>query len=212
MSAPDSLPEGFTEFEMMSFGTMMLTEGKVGWLCNIDQTGFRSSSWNYIAKQKKVPEAWQLDFTEFIVRTSSKSCSLNYLFLGGNLTRWRIHKTFIDRKCTFSILFCIFNLYKIYKLFFWINKVAVFYTFVVVWICADQPGVRVWDKITNHNKMILFYILALFGFSLNVLTIVAFWKIKEIQTPGNFLILNLALSDCGICINAFIAAFSSFLR
>ncbi|XP_070802083.1 RPE-retinal G protein-coupled receptor [Pituophis catenifer annectens] len=53
---------------------------------------------------------------------------------------------------------------------------------------------------------------ALFGFSLNVLTIVAFWKIKEIQTPGNFLILNLALSDCGICINAFIAAFSSFLR
>ncbi|XP_034290644.1 RPE-retinal G protein-coupled receptor [Pantherophis guttatus] len=53
---------------------------------------------------------------------------------------------------------------------------------------------------------------ALFGFSLNVLSIVAFWKIKEIQTPGNFLILNLALSDCGICINAFIAAFSSFLR
>ncbi|XP_013915561.1 PREDICTED: RPE-retinal G protein-coupled receptor [Thamnophis sirtalis] len=53
---------------------------------------------------------------------------------------------------------------------------------------------------------------ALFGFSLNVLTIIAFWKIKEIQTPGNFLILNLALSDCGICINAFIAAFSSFLR
>uniref|UniRef100_A0A8C5SJ10 RPE-retinal G protein-coupled receptor n=1 Tax=Laticauda laticaudata TaxID=8630 RepID=A0A8C5SJ10_LATLA len=53
---------------------------------------------------------------------------------------------------------------------------------------------------------------ALFGFSLNVLTIVAFWKIKAIQTPGNFLILNLALSDCGICINAFIAAFSSFLR
>ncbi|XP_058044004.1 RPE-retinal G protein-coupled receptor [Ahaetulla prasina] len=53
---------------------------------------------------------------------------------------------------------------------------------------------------------------ALFGFSLNVLTIVAFWRIKEIQTPGNFLVLNLALSDCGICINAFIAAFSSFLR
>ncbi|XP_039199277.1 RPE-retinal G protein-coupled receptor isoform X1 [Crotalus tigris] len=53
---------------------------------------------------------------------------------------------------------------------------------------------------------------ALFGFSLNVLTIVAFWKVKEIQTPGNFLIFNLALSDCGICINAFIAAFSSFLR
>uniref|UniRef100_A0A7N5J8M1 RPE-retinal G protein-coupled receptor n=1 Tax=Ailuropoda melanoleuca TaxID=9646 RepID=A0A7N5J8M1_AILME len=53
---------------------------------------------------------------------------------------------------------------------------------------------------------------ALFGFSLNVLTIISFWKIKELQTPGNFLIFNLALSDCGICINAFIAAFSSFLR
>ncbi|KAL7990295.1 hypothetical protein Chor_013725 [Crotalus horridus] len=64
----------------------------------------------------------------------------------------------------------------------------------------------------NRHKTILFRVLALFGFSLNVLTIVAFWKVKEIQTPGNFLIFNLALSDCGICINAFIAAFSSFLR
>ncbi|KAM6441809.1 RPE-retinal G protein-coupled receptor isoform 2-T2 [Liasis olivaceus] len=53
---------------------------------------------------------------------------------------------------------------------------------------------------------------ALFGFSLNMLTIVSFWKITELQTPGNFLIFNLALSDCGICINAFIAAFSTFLR
>ncbi|XP_016850490.1 RPE-retinal G protein-coupled receptor isoform X2 [Anolis carolinensis] len=53
---------------------------------------------------------------------------------------------------------------------------------------------------------------ALLGFSLNMLTIVSFWKIKELRTPGNFLVFNLALSDCGICFNAFIAAFSSFLR
>ncbi|XP_061490302.1 RPE-retinal G protein-coupled receptor isoform X2 [Rhineura floridana] len=53
---------------------------------------------------------------------------------------------------------------------------------------------------------------ALLGFSLNVLTIISFWKIKELRMPSNFLVFNLALSDCGICINAFIAAFSSFLR
>ncbi|XP_077203992.1 RPE-retinal G protein-coupled receptor isoform X1 [Paroedura picta] len=53
---------------------------------------------------------------------------------------------------------------------------------------------------------------ALLGFCLNGLTIISFYKIREIRTPGNFLVFNLALSDCGICINAFIAAFSSFLR
>ncbi|XP_066478318.1 RPE-retinal G protein-coupled receptor [Tiliqua scincoides] len=53
---------------------------------------------------------------------------------------------------------------------------------------------------------------ALLGFCLNGLTILSFCKIKELRTPGNFLVFNLALSDCGICMNAFIAAFSSFLR
>ncbi|CAM4581481.1 RPE-retinal G protein-coupled receptor isoform X1 [Lepidochelys kempii] len=53
---------------------------------------------------------------------------------------------------------------------------------------------------------------ALLGFCLNGLTIISFRKIKELRTPSNFLVLSLALADCGICINAFIAAFSSFLR
>ncbi|XP_054840037.1 RPE-retinal G protein-coupled receptor [Eublepharis macularius] len=53
---------------------------------------------------------------------------------------------------------------------------------------------------------------ALLGFCLNGLTIICFHKIKELRTPGNFLVFSLALSDCGICINAFVAAFSSFLR
>ncbi|NXN25374.1 RGR protein, partial [Nycticryphes semicollaris] len=53
---------------------------------------------------------------------------------------------------------------------------------------------------------------ALLGFCLNGLTILSFRKIKEIRTPSNLLVLSIALADCGICINAFIAAFSSFLR
>ncbi|XP_019411866.1 PREDICTED: RPE-retinal G protein-coupled receptor [Crocodylus porosus] len=53
---------------------------------------------------------------------------------------------------------------------------------------------------------------ALLGFCLNGLTIVSFRKIKELQTPGNLPIVSVALADCGICINAFIASFSSFLR
>ncbi|KAF2982872.1 hypothetical protein EK904_005807 [Melospiza melodia maxima] len=53
---------------------------------------------------------------------------------------------------------------------------------------------------------------ALLGFCLNGLTIISFRKIKELRTPSNLLVLSIALADCGICINAFIAAFSSFLR
>nr|XP_033799702.1 RPE-retinal G protein-coupled receptor [Geotrypetes seraphini] len=53
---------------------------------------------------------------------------------------------------------------------------------------------------------------ALLGFLLNGLTILSFYKIKELRTPNNLLIFSLAVADTGICINAFIAAFSSFLR
>ncbi|KAG8135225.1 hypothetical protein E2320_008265, partial [Naja naja] len=81
--------------------------------------------------------------------------------------------------------------------------------FTIGTILLVEEGFTEFDMMSFGTVMLT---EALFGFSLNVLTIVAFWKIKEIQTPGNFLILNLALSDCGICINAFIAAFSSFLR
>ncbi|XP_029466510.1 RPE-retinal G protein-coupled receptor isoform X2 [Rhinatrema bivittatum] len=53
---------------------------------------------------------------------------------------------------------------------------------------------------------------ALLGFLLNGLTILSFYKIKELRTPNNLLIFSLAVADTGLCINAFIAAFSSFLR
>ncbi|KAL2083574.1 hypothetical protein ACEWY4_021347 [Coilia grayii] len=52
----------------------------------------------------------------------------------------------------------------------------------------------------------------LLGFFLNAVTVVAFLKIKELRTPSNFLVFSLAMADMGICMNATVAAFSSFLR
>uniref|UniRef100_UPI00398F1AA1 retinal G protein coupled receptor a n=1 Tax=Pristiophorus japonicus TaxID=55135 RepID=UPI00398F1AA1 len=52
----------------------------------------------------------------------------------------------------------------------------------------------------------------LLGLLLNGITILSFYRIKELQTPSNLLIASLAVSDSGICLNACIAAFSSFLR
>ncbi|XP_007566298.1 retinal G protein coupled receptor a [Poecilia latipinna] len=52
----------------------------------------------------------------------------------------------------------------------------------------------------------------LLGFLLNAVTIVAFLKVRELRTPSNFLVFSLAMADIGICMNATIAAFSSFLR
>ncbi|XP_078055646.1 retinal G protein coupled receptor a [Mustelus asterias] len=53
---------------------------------------------------------------------------------------------------------------------------------------------------------------ALLGLLLNAITILSFCKIKELRTPSNLLVASLAVSDSGICLNAFVAAFSSFLR
>ncbi|XP_041032415.1 retinal G protein coupled receptor a isoform X1 [Carcharodon carcharias] len=53
---------------------------------------------------------------------------------------------------------------------------------------------------------------ALLGLLLNAITILSFYKIKEVRTPSNLLIASLAVSDSGICLNAFVAAFSTFLR
>lgn len=50
------------------------------------------------------------------------------------------------------------------------------------------------------------------GFFLNAVTIAAFLKVRELRTPSNFLVFSLALADIGICMNATVAAFSSFLR
>ncbi|TRY56781.1 hypothetical protein DNTS_035600 [Danionella cerebrum] len=52
----------------------------------------------------------------------------------------------------------------------------------------------------------------LLGFFLNAVTVIAFFKIRELRTPSNFLVFSLAMADMGISMNATIAAFSSFLR
>lgn len=52
----------------------------------------------------------------------------------------------------------------------------------------------------------------LLGFILNSVTVLAFLKVRDLRTPSNFLVFSLALADMGICMNATIAAFSSFLR
>ncbi|XP_032868690.1 RPE-retinal G protein-coupled receptor [Amblyraja radiata] len=53
---------------------------------------------------------------------------------------------------------------------------------------------------------------ALIGLLLNGLTILSFYKIKDLQTPSNLLVASLAVSDTGICVNALVAAFSSLQR
>lgn len=52
----------------------------------------------------------------------------------------------------------------------------------------------------------------LLGILLNAVTVIAFFKIRELRTPSNFLVVSLALADIGISMNATIAGFSSFLR
>jgi len=50
------------------------------------------------------------------------------------------------------------------------------------------------------------------GFFLNLVTVLAFFNVKELRTPSNLLVINLALADMGISGNAIVAAFSAFLR
>ncbi|XP_019482002.1 PREDICTED: RPE-retinal G protein-coupled receptor [Hipposideros armiger] len=52
---------------------------------------------------------------------------------------------------------------------------------------------------------------ALIGLSLNSLTILSFCKNPELRTPSRLLVLNLALADSGISLNALVTATSSFL-
>ena len=64
-----------------------------------------------------------------------------------------------------------------------------------------------------HDSLFLFPPpKGLLGFFLNAVTIAAFLKVRELRTPSNFLVFSLAMADMGICMNATVAAFSSFLR
>ncbi|TRY59410.1 hypothetical protein DNTS_004314 [Danionella cerebrum] len=52
----------------------------------------------------------------------------------------------------------------------------------------------------------------LLGFFLNLISVVAFLRVREMQTPNNFFVFNLALADLGLNINGLVAAYASYLR
>ena len=50
------------------------------------------------------------------------------------------------------------------------------------------------------------------GFILNAITIVAYLRVKEMRTPSNFFVFNLALADLSLNINGLTAAYASYAR
>ncbi|XP_061563784.1 retinal G protein coupled receptor b [Cololabis saira] len=52
----------------------------------------------------------------------------------------------------------------------------------------------------------------LLGFFLNAISVLAFISVKEMRTPSNFLVFNLALADISLNINGLTAAYASYLR
>uniref|UniRef100_A0A9J8BPD1 Retinal G protein coupled receptor b n=2 Tax=Cyprinus carpio TaxID=7962 RepID=A0A9J8BPD1_CYPCA len=52
----------------------------------------------------------------------------------------------------------------------------------------------------------------LLGFFLNFISIMAFLRIREMQTPNNFFVFNLAVADLSLNINGLVAAYASYLR
>jgi len=50
------------------------------------------------------------------------------------------------------------------------------------------------------------------GFFLNLASALAFLRVKELRTPNNFLVFNLALADMSLTVNGLIAAYASYLR
>ncbi len=57
-----------------------------------------------------------------------------------------------------------------------------------------------------------YVLLGLLGFSLNLISVIAFLRIREMQTPNNFFIFNLAVADLSLNINGLVAAYASYLR
>ncbi|CAL8282029.1 unnamed protein product [Merluccius merluccius] len=50
------------------------------------------------------------------------------------------------------------------------------------------------------------------GFLLNAITIMAFLRVKEMRTPSNFFVVNLALADLSLNVNGLTAAYASYVR
>lgn len=57
-----------------------------------------------------------------------------------------------------------------------------------------------------------YVLLGLLGFFLNLISVMAFLRIREMQTPNNFFIFNLAVADLSLNINGLVAAYASYLR
>ncbi|XP_064175286.1 RPE-retinal G protein-coupled receptor-like [Anguilla rostrata] len=57
-----------------------------------------------------------------------------------------------------------------------------------------------------------FLVGGVLGFFLNAISIVSFLAVKEMRTPSNFFIFNLALADISLNVNGIIAGYASFLR
>ncbi|XP_067101392.1 retinal G protein coupled receptor b [Osmerus mordax] len=50
------------------------------------------------------------------------------------------------------------------------------------------------------------------GFFLNTITILSYLRVKELRTPNNFFVFNLALADISLNVNGLVAAYASYLR
>ncbi|XP_020501442.1 retinal G protein coupled receptor b [Labrus bergylta] len=50
------------------------------------------------------------------------------------------------------------------------------------------------------------------GFFLNVISIMSYLRVKEMRTPSNFFVFNLAIADLSLNINGLVAAYASYLR
>ncbi len=50
------------------------------------------------------------------------------------------------------------------------------------------------------------------GFFLNAISIVSFLTVKEMRTPSNFFVFNLAVADISLNINGLTAAYASYVR
>uniref|UniRef100_A0A8B9K127 G-protein coupled receptors family 1 profile domain-containing protein n=1 Tax=Astyanax mexicanus TaxID=7994 RepID=A0A8B9K127_ASTMX len=53
---------------------------------------------------------------------------------------------------------------------------------------------------------------AVLGFFLNFISIMAYLRVKELRTPSNFFVFNLALADLSLNCNGLASAYASYLR
>ncbi|XP_061088614.1 RPE-retinal G protein-coupled receptor-like [Conger conger] len=65
------------------------------------------------------------------------------------------------------------------------------------------------DMVTFGSAFLMEGVL---GFFLNAISVVSFLAVKEMRTPSNFFIFNLALADVSLNVNGIIAGYASFLR